>query len=177
VLTGLRERQQSLTDGVLAEAGVGDALRKQPAPGLASNPTRLEGSRNSLAYQGFPHRRGGDAMLHHRSLNPVLIRDWSRKMELFAGALDVCASVSFEARRTTEYLRPAPVSSPFLDTAVEPVPWPQRSGPRPPTGARPWLPHKKPKPFYGRGPFQSTSQRRTALSPVGVLRKCSHAYD
>jgi hypothetical protein len=58
-------------------------------------------------------------MLHHRSLNPVLIRDWSPKPELSAGALDVSASVSFEARRTingaeqhrTEYLRPAPVSA------------------------------------------------------------------
>jgi hypothetical protein len=92
-------------------------------------------------------------MLHHRSLNPVVIRDWSNKMELFAGALDISASLSFETRRnvngaehhTTEYLRPASVSSPFLDTAVEPVPWPQRDGPRPPTGARPWLPHEKPK--------------------------------
>lgn len=126
---------------------------------------RSEDTRLTSAHWFAAHRRGGDAMLHHHSLNPVLIRDWSRKMELFAGALDVCASVSFEARRsvngaelhTTEYVRPTPVTSLFLDTAVEPVPWPQRTEPRPPTGARPWLPHEKPKPFYGRGPLRSST--------------------
>jgi hypothetical protein len=39
--------------------------------------------------------------------------------------------------------------------------WPQREGPPPPRGARPWLPHEMPKPFYGRGPLRSATCART----------------
>ena len=32
-------------------------------------------------------RRPGSAILHHRTVNPVLIREWSTPMEAFAGAI------------------------------------------------------------------------------------------
>jgi hypothetical protein len=111
------------------------------------------------------HRRGGDALLHHRSLNPIVIRDWSQKMEQFTGALVVSADTRFENRRNldtpahqTEYVRPEPAPSPYLDTATEPVPWPQRDGPRPPQGARPTLPSERPGRrlgFYPSNPLRS----------------------
>lgn len=63
------------------------------------------------------HRRGGgDAILHHRTLNPVVIRDWSRKVEVFDGALAQTANTTLNLRNpipakdptalaTTEWLR------------------------------------------------------------------------
>jgi hypothetical protein len=100
-----------------------------------------------------PHR-GGDAMLHHRTLNPVVIRDGSPRMELFTSAVMATARTSFQARAhlninemtnlaRIEWVRPQPAPSSYLDTATEPVSWPQRSGPRPPTGSRPRLPHER----------------------------------
>jgi hypothetical protein len=99
------------------------------------------------------HHRGGDTMLHHRTLNPVIIRDWSTKMEIFTGALALTANTTITHKprnakditnlNTTKWTRPQPVSSPYLDTATEPVDWPTRTGPRPPTGARPALPHEQ----------------------------------
>ncbi len=94
------------------------------------------------------NRCGGDAILHHRSLKPIVIRDWSTRMELFSGALNASASTSIEAWRgvngaeqhRTEYLRPEPAPSDYLDTAVEPVAWPQPERPRPPRSARPLPP-------------------------------------
>jgi hypothetical protein len=94
-------------------------------------------------------------MLHHRTLNPVIIRDWSAKTQLLAGALELTASTRFETRQllnvkdlsrlsTTEDLRPQLASSAYLDTATEPASWPHRDGPRPETGARPRLPREKP---------------------------------
>ncbi|ONI90889.1 hypothetical protein ALI22I_10630 [Saccharothrix sp. ALI-22-I] len=105
---------------------------------------------------GQKHRRGGDALLHHRSLSPVVIRDWSHKRELFTGALVVSSEISLETRRKidvteahrTEYPRPEPAPSPYLDTATEPVGWPVRPGRRQPVGARPTLPGEGPKVFF-----------------------------
>lgn len=99
------------------------------------------------------HHRGGDAMLHHRTLNPVVIRDWSTKMEMFTSALALTATTTFKSRTplnvktitalaTNEWVRPDPAPASYLDTAVEPVPWPPRDGSRPPTGGRPRLPHE-----------------------------------
>jgi hypothetical protein len=121
-----------------------------------------EEKRGTAAYWYAKHRRGGDGMLHHRTLNPVIIRDWSAKMQLFAGAIQLTASTRFETRRipnvkdltrlsTTEYLRPQPASSAYLDTAIEPVSWARRVGPRPETGARPRLPRERPAYRYHLG--------------------------
>jgi hypothetical protein len=38
-------------------------------------------------------------MLHHRTLNPVVIRDWSVKMEVFTSAIALTASTSVESRQ------------------------------------------------------------------------------
>jgi hypothetical protein len=85
------------------------------------------------------HRRGGDSMLHHRTLNPVVIRDWSTKMEIFNGALEQTANTTLRLRKplttkdllalaTTEWIRTDPISSTWLNTATEPVDWQRRTG-------------------------------------------------
>ncbi|MDT8913519.1 hypothetical protein [Amycolatopsis sp. PS_44_ISF1] len=38
-------------------------------------------------------------MLHHRSLNPVVLHDWSVRMELFASAIALTANTSVESRK------------------------------------------------------------------------------
>jgi hypothetical protein len=142
------------------------ALRNFGGSTLVKPAKDAEDKRRDAAYWfREKHRRGGDALLHHRSINPVIIRDWSTKMGLFSGALHVSSQVTFDARRTvdgaethrTEYLRPQPAQSTYLDTAVEPVDWPQRPGPRPPVGARPMLPSERPKVFYPRNRRQSAN--------------------
>jgi hypothetical protein len=115
------------------------------------------------------HRRGGDAMLHHRTLNPVIIRDWSTKMEVFTAALALTTKTStkWHKPRTTKeaialaankWVRPRPAPSSYLDTATEPVDWPQRTGPRPPTGARPTLPGEQPKRYFPPNPLRPSPQ-------------------
>ena len=99
------------------------------------------------------HHRGGDAMLHHRTLTLVILRDWATKLEMFTSALALTANT--DARPTkglspkeqtawafSEWVRPEPTRSSFLHTAVEPVSWQQRSEPRQLTGPRPRLPHE-----------------------------------
>ncbi|RLK58434.1 hypothetical protein [Actinokineospora cianjurensis] len=103
------------------------------------------------------HRRGGDTLLHHRTLNPIIIRDWSPRMELFAGALTNTATTRTHqpprprsgpeqrAYLTAAWTRPEPVASPWLDTATEPLSWHERTEPRPAPAARPYLPHERPR--------------------------------
>ncbi|MGH3860942.1 hypothetical protein [Actinokineospora sp.] len=109
--------------------------------------------RHSAHWFGL-HHRGGDMMPHHRTLNPVVIRDWSRKMEQFASALEISANTTtkppewrgikeFNTWSSSEWVSPEPALSPYLTTAVEPVNWPQRPGPCPPTAARPMLSHEQ----------------------------------
>jgi hypothetical protein len=95
-------------------------------------------------------------MLHHRTLTPVILRDWSLKLELFTSALALTANTNTQppkplklltanevaAFRTSEWVRPEPAPSSYLDTAVEPASWPTRSGPRTPSGTRPRLAHE-----------------------------------
>jgi hypothetical protein len=90
------------------------------------------------------HRRGGHAMLHHRSLAPVIVRDWSPPNVLFESALTATATVSqpgadhgpgTDASAPTsgsfDYIRPGHAPTHYLDTAVEPAQWPQPTQPRP----------------------------------------------
>ncbi|MFE2754011.1 hypothetical protein ACFXGA_18635 [Actinosynnema sp. NPDC059335] len=171
---GLRDYQPTLTQDPIAHWIEQDC--HQP-PSLPNNdyrslrtfggttfvkPARDSDNKRHLAAYWFAqkHRRGGDAMLHHRALNPVVIRDWSHKKELFTGALVTSLETSFETRRKADvdalvehsscYLRPEPVPSSYLDTAKEPVGWSLRTGPRPPVGARPALPGERPKHFFPR---------------------------
>lgn len=117
-------------------------------------PTRdSDTKRRTSAHWFSVHGRGGDAIVHHRALNPVILRDWSRKMEMFTAALELTASTNTpvpkhpnvkdaKALATTEWVRPEPAPMSYLDTVVEPVSWAQRPGPRPHTGARPRLPNE-----------------------------------
>jgi hypothetical protein len=142
------------------------ALRTFAGPTFVKPAKDCDNKRREAAYWFTQkHRRGGDALLHHRILNPIVIRDWSVKMQLFTGALHVSSETSFETRRKvdvteahrTEYLRPEPASSTYLDTAVEPVDWPQRPGRRPPVGARPMLPSERPKVLFPRNRLRSAN--------------------
>ncbi|WP_139333429.1 hypothetical protein [Mycobacterium sp. SP-6446] len=64
------------------------------------------------------HRRGGHTMLHHRSLAPVIQRDWSPPNVLFESALNATATVSQpdadpDTDRTIgsfDYIRPGPAN-------------------------------------------------------------------
>jgi hypothetical protein len=95
----------------------------------------------------------------HPTLNPVVIRDWATKMEMFTAALALTAATStashnalnldrpqtpkaFKEFAFTSWFRPHPQPSTYLYTAFEPVPWPERDH-RPPTGGRPLLLHER----------------------------------
>ncbi|GAA1309433.1 hypothetical protein [Saccharothrix xinjiangensis] len=122
-------------------------------------PAKDNDNKRRLAAYWFArkHRRGGDALLHHRSLGLVIIRDWSPRMELFTAALaQTAATRTHQPRRprsgpeeralvTATWTRPDPVHSSWLDTATEPLPWHERTGPRPATAARPFLPRERPR--------------------------------
>lgn len=113
-------------------------------------PTRdSDNKRRTSALWFSRHHRGGDAMLHHRTLTPVVLRDWSRKLELTTNTrtqppkpLKLLTGREFDTFKASDWVRPEPAPSPYLDTAVEPVNWPTRSGPRTPPGTRPRLPHE-----------------------------------
>jgi hypothetical protein len=116
------------------------------------------------------HRRGGHAMLHHRSLTSVILRDWSPPNVLFESALSATATVS-EPRadpgteaggRTSgsfEFIRPGHAPTHYLDTAVEPARWPQRTQPRPAAKLRPWSVSERPY-------FTSRPRRRRQFQPT-----------
>ena len=99
------------------------------------------------------HRRGGDTMLHHRTLAPVILRDWSAPLTLFESAIEATANVSrgtwskLDHRHGTmpsTFMRPGPAPSDYLDTATEPAAWPQRAQPRSNFNPRPWSPSERP---------------------------------
>ncbi|MEV7551927.1 hypothetical protein AB0N89_20090 [Amycolatopsis sp. NPDC089917] len=107
------------------------------------------------------HQHGGDAMLYHRHLNPVVIRDWSTRMELFTSAIALTANTSYESQKAlklprpqtpraydefavSHWFRPHAQPSPYLAAATEPVPWPDREGGlRAAFGGRPLLPNER----------------------------------
>lgn len=101
------------------------------------------------------HRCGGDAMLHHRSLAPVILRDWSKPNVLFESALSATATVSEpraghgtcasgRAVGSFDFIRPDSALTDYLETAVEPAPWPQRTEPRTDSTPRPWSVSERP---------------------------------
>ncbi|MFI6366796.1 hypothetical protein ACIBG0_29060 [Nocardia sp. NPDC050630] len=53
----------------------------------------LERARFAGAAWFAQHRCGGDAMLHHRSLAPVILRDWAQPNILFESAISATATV------------------------------------------------------------------------------------
>jgi hypothetical protein len=102
------------------------------------------------------NRLGGRGILYHRHVGPVLARDWSRRMELFIGTVDASAEATTypdpdtpstvaddtSEPRIADYKRPTAVQSDYLDTAVNPAPWPTRDPP-PERGGRPLLGHER----------------------------------
>jgi hypothetical protein len=99
------------------------------------------------------NRRGGRGILYHRHINPVLVRDWSIRMDLFTATVEASANTwtfrNAANRHMTgkdahelpaaEYLRPFPAQSDYLDTAVTPATWPVRAAPQQSGGGRPML--------------------------------------
>lgn len=115
------------------------------------------------------HRRGGHAMLHHRSLAPVILRDWSPPNELFESALTATATASQPGTeggtdasghtiRSFDFVRPGHAPTHYLDTAVEPAQWPHRAQPRLPAKLRPWSESERPY-------FTSRARRRKHVRP------------
>jgi hypothetical protein len=64
--------------------------------------------RTSALWFSRHHRGGGGAMLHHRTLTPVIPRDWATKLEMFTSALALTANTD---------ARPAKGLSPKEQTA------------------------------------------------------------
>jgi hypothetical protein len=116
------------------------------------------------------HRRGGNAMLHHRSLAPVIQRDWSPPNVLFESALSATASVSDRgaesdtdtSRRSDgslDFIRPGHAPSHYLDTAVEPTHWPERTQLRQKARLRPWS--QSERPYFRPGPRRRRKLRHS----------------
>ena len=85
-------------------------------------------------------RTGGKTMLFHRTLAPVVIRDWSPHLELFVGAVEATASSGWATPdvelltsttpstylpQIADYIRRDPAPSDYLRTATTPLPWDQ----------------------------------------------------
>jgi len=79
-------------------------------------------------------------MLFHRTLAPVVIRDWSPHLELFVGAVEATASSGWATPdvelltpttpstylpQIADYIRRDPAPSDYLRTATTPLPWDQ----------------------------------------------------
>lgn len=63
-------------------------------PSQAATTYARSSQRHERAARWFTlKRRHGSVILHHRTVHPVVIREWSTAMELFEGAL-------FQAQRT-----------------------------------------------------------------------------
>ncbi len=62
--------------------------RGNKAPGqLTSVSERIQGARSRSANWYGRNQKGGNVILHHRHIRPVLIREWSREMQHFVGAI------------------------------------------------------------------------------------------
>lgn len=101
---------------------------------------------NATASWFATNRRAGNTILLHRTINPVIHRDWSDRHELFVGTLTRTAEADPHTTLTTSeestsniegrffgvWTRPHPQPSTFLDTTTEPVPWTRRDHRPPP---------------------------------------------
>jgi hypothetical protein len=68
---------------------------------LDTTVTRANRERHDKAVLWFSRkRRPGQVILHHRTVRPVVIREWSIRMEQFAGAI-------WQSQRTTDRFRAA----------------------------------------------------------------------
>lgn len=116
---------------------------------------RHEQSRTTGSFWFGKNRHAGTVMLHHRSMAPVIFRDWGPKPEIFEGMLSVSTrtTVSPQERKgftdpislaRSEFVRPMPAASEFLDNAVEPIGWAPGSQRPVVRSSRPWLPGEKP---------------------------------
>lgn len=123
-------------------------------------------------------RAGGKTMLFHRHLAPVLVRDWSPRMDLFLGSIHASASTS----QTTDvlpqparddhtddtgpvipdYVRRGPAPSDHLDTAVEPGTWPTPTQPRPTRTDRPIQPGEYPHKIPRHAPRRAPTYRKSS---------------
>jgi hypothetical protein len=64
------------------------STRPPPPSHLAKTVTAASIDRHQRAAFWFGrNRRAGSVILHHRTVQPVLVREWSVKMELYAGAI------------------------------------------------------------------------------------------
>uniref|UniRef100_UPI003F497F35 hypothetical protein n=1 Tax=Amycolatopsis sp. CA-096443 TaxID=3239919 RepID=UPI003F497F35 len=172
---GLRDYRPSVTKDAIAHWIEDDCWRPPSLPnntfrslktfggpaGFRKPDKNADAKRRTSALWFTRHHRGGDAMLHHRSLNPVVLRDWSVKMEMFTSAIALTANTSVESRKAigiertrtpkevaqlavTHWFRPQPQPSRFLALAIEPIPWAEREGGhRAKTGGRPLLDSEK----------------------------------
>lgn len=62
-------------------------------PSYRKSDQRNEEARFTSAAWFAQHRCGGDVMLHHRSLAPVILRDWAQPNVLFESAISATATV------------------------------------------------------------------------------------
>jgi hypothetical protein len=100
-------------------------------------------TRHANALWWFTRKRiagkAGGIFIGHRHLKAVLIRDWAPSRDFFVGHLQDTARTSqfkpplysntvdtarmIDLAANTEYVRPEPAPSEFLDTATTPAPW------------------------------------------------------
>jgi hypothetical protein len=93
-------------------------------------------------------------ILYHRHVGPVLVRDWSIRMDLFTATVEASTDLEIPQRRRPTQPphrqgRPRagrrrvsaadPAQSDYLDAATNPVPWPNRTETRQPRGGRPMV--------------------------------------
>lgn len=137
------------------------SLRTFGGPSYRKPHTKNEEARFTSAAWFAQHRCGGDTMLHHRTLAPVILRDWSEQQVLFETALSAIATVrevhtEYGPNSTGptvgsfDFIRPHPAPSDYLATAVEPAPWPERTQLRPESQPRPWSVSERP--YFTPGP-------------------------
>ena len=116
---------------------------------------RHEQSRKTSAFWFGQNRRAGTVILHHRSMAPVIFRDWTPRTEMFEGMLNISRRTTVSLQERTNFndpvdsanavfIRPEPAKSEYLDNADEPVDWTRPAQPPPARTARPWLPGEKP---------------------------------
>lgn len=107
--------------------------RTYSGPSYRKPRPRNEDARFTSAAWFALHRCGGDAMLHHRSLAPVITREWAEQNTLFESTIKATATVPVtrtqyaghgnrsRAQRPA-FRRPEPAPSGYLANITEPAP-------------------------------------------------------